>query len=80
MTLSAQSYEQGWLHPQLPHPPCHSGVTVVGELAECVHNGQLRVGGRQQGQSQGHSTADHWVPITELEGGRGEGGGGGVSS
>ena len=60
--------ERGWLHPQLPRPPCHSGVTVVGELAERVEDGELGVGGGEQGQGKGHRTTDHWVTIAELEG------------
>ena len=59
-------YGCGWLHPQLPHPPCHRWVTIVGELAEGVQNGQLGVGGGEEGQRQGDRTTDHRVAIVEL--------------
>ena len=45
---------------------CHRGVTVMGELAQRVQDGQLWVGGGEQGQCQRHSTPDHGVSIVKL--------------
>lgn len=46
--------------------PCHRGVTVVRELSQRVQDGQLGVRDREEGQGQGHSTANHRVTVVQL--------------
>ena len=57
--------------------PSNSRVTVVRKLVQCVDDGQLWVGGREECQSQRNSSSDDWLTIMELGGGkRGRRGGG----
>ena len=44
----------------------HSGVTVVGELAQRVEDGQLWVGRGEEGEGQGNGTTNDGVTIVKL--------------
>lgn len=56
-----------------PHQPhgedgvtSNGGVAIVGELAEGVQDGQLGVGGGEEGQGQGHCATNDRVSIVQL--------------
>ena len=44
----------------------NGGVTVVGELAQRIEDGQLRVGGREEGEGQGDGTTNDGVTVVKL--------------
>ena len=48
--------------------PGDRGVAVVGELAECIQDWELWVGGGEEPECEGDCSADHRVTITELQG------------
>lgn len=77
--VSEHSCEAGIVGAAAHHPhgkdgvTSHRGVAVVRELAQCVEDGELGVGGGEEGQCQGNSTSNNRVSIVELQGGRGRG-------
>lgn len=45
----------------------HGGVTVVGELAEGVQDGQLWIGGGKERQGKGNGSSNHRIPTMQLQ-------------
>ena len=56
--------------PDQPHAEdgiaSHRGVTVVGEFAEGVEDGELGIGRGEEGEGEGYGTTDDRVTIMKL--------------